>query len=901
MKYLDSGRNFDSDNNSVGSSASPKPYRNTGTFTRSYKACLSCRKRKVKCDLGPIDAPHDPPCVRCRRENKPCEFVESRRGGAENIQKGLLKKQKHQISNSFVPVYPQESNKCSNSVHTFDSVTSSSPITSKHHSGSDPVSVRPIVPASSGDKPVTSTHIDTRTFSTTLPNYTSLTGGPPASMLLPLPYPSRHSAGPSGWTVYADGMDMYSKRNTESSATSGVVRRELHNPADAIDILAQAASHLPIYSQTTQSQPNAAQDETRPTHSTNGDQSTPHTIADTKSANRRSKGSITRMNKVLTDTYAITKKLLTVEEAIVLISFFYEKLHPFYPFVPERYRDPNVLATNELLLDVILTISARYYDRELPENLTGENEKYKTCPLHAGYSRNLRIHSRLWIISQSLFSHTVWAEASTRSLGTVVALLLTSEWNPRAIHKRWKDYANDGIAHSSCICDEMKTPEVSSVTETGLEDDEQNSEDEDQDGTPSKTDKFSSRERQSLVNPSSRSNRMAWIMVGTAVRLAEDIGSLKIPEIYIACHLSELIVALRLGRSPMLNDVNIDELPFELSSINRVRMEIIQLLALGYKALYKSREMTRQLIRTQGYIAVLQVLQPYFSKWITDHNDILRREAHTMTAETLWMEFQYAKLYVFSIALSPTPNDRDLLDINKVNDKFLEYAFVEEAIIAAKEVISTASRIHHVLGMLRYMPVRWVTHIMHAAVFLLKAYVLGSRSGSTYTGIVFLLRKLAQILREASPDEVHVGQVYARILDQMCEVCDNDRNSGEAPEPEISIELDQNAEQDVVAQVNSADFVGNNYNAQHEVIDRMLAIHDTNAELHQVIDTIVNNGRKHGIVSGRETSCATPRAGSSRGEFFNLGQIPVDFGLRGAEGLGFIEPLVQDFEQQWGI
>ena len=40
---------------------------------------LPCRRRKVRCDLGPVDNPHDPPCVRCRRESKQCEFSATRK------------------------------------------------------------------------------------------------------------------------------------------------------------------------------------------------------------------------------------------------------------------------------------------------------------------------------------------------------------------------------------------------------------------------------------------------------------------------------------------------------------------------------------------------------------------------------------------------------------------------------------------------------------------------------------------------------------------------------------------------------------------------------------------------------------------------------------------------------
>ena len=33
----------------------------------------------MRCDLGSVDNPHDPPCVRCRRESKECYFSATRR------------------------------------------------------------------------------------------------------------------------------------------------------------------------------------------------------------------------------------------------------------------------------------------------------------------------------------------------------------------------------------------------------------------------------------------------------------------------------------------------------------------------------------------------------------------------------------------------------------------------------------------------------------------------------------------------------------------------------------------------------------------------------------------------------------------------------------------------------
>jgi hypothetical protein len=59
---------------------------------RAYKACLHCRKRKSKCDLGDVDHPREPPCRRCAREGVQCTFVDSRRGGRSSFLKGQLEK-----------------------------------------------------------------------------------------------------------------------------------------------------------------------------------------------------------------------------------------------------------------------------------------------------------------------------------------------------------------------------------------------------------------------------------------------------------------------------------------------------------------------------------------------------------------------------------------------------------------------------------------------------------------------------------------------------------------------------------------------------------------------------------------------------------------------------------------
>lgn len=61
------------------SSQTSHPQSDQPQHKRVYQACIPCRRRKVKCDLGSVDNPSDPPCVRCRRESKECYFSATRR------------------------------------------------------------------------------------------------------------------------------------------------------------------------------------------------------------------------------------------------------------------------------------------------------------------------------------------------------------------------------------------------------------------------------------------------------------------------------------------------------------------------------------------------------------------------------------------------------------------------------------------------------------------------------------------------------------------------------------------------------------------------------------------------------------------------------------------------------
>lgn len=64
---------------------------------RSHKACLNCRKRKIRCVFTPESEPNGP-CVRCVREKVTCEVPKiSRRGGIRNVLAGREKQRKRDL------------------------------------------------------------------------------------------------------------------------------------------------------------------------------------------------------------------------------------------------------------------------------------------------------------------------------------------------------------------------------------------------------------------------------------------------------------------------------------------------------------------------------------------------------------------------------------------------------------------------------------------------------------------------------------------------------------------------------------------------------------------------------------------------------------------------------------
>lgn len=679
-------------------------------FKRNYRACLNCRVRKVKCDLGLVDSPRDGKCARCLRERKDCVFVESRRGGAQNVIQGKLKKE---LASGDVPT-----------------------------------------PQPSKEKDVT--------------HFSTMEG---ALVFL------ANAAGTIAKADERDNIDAHKKHKQLESGQSTESPVVAPAPVPRLSVPQLSIPYKPSHRRLMMPAVESAE-AVRPRGSS---------------------------DLLSIDYIGGPNGIVSEDEARKLIHLFFTTMHPYFPHIPKFLHSPLVLSGYPILLCAILTILARYhpFDNNVSTNST------------SGVPRNIEVHDRLWLYVQRLISQTVWAEASTRSIGTVFAFLLFTEWNPRAIHWRWLDYANraeDG-------------PDVTLAA-----------------GADEPTGLGAMR----------RSDRMAWMLIGLAVRLAQDTGFMEFSsKTFLSTHIAEINSVMNISRRLMLahslSEVDLDEdevseetmeetesdgkfLTLTEDEIKRIsseqnlkftrnqkaKIELLQIMSLGHEALYGYKAQLGSLSQRQN-LSVLNVMSPLINSWGRKYKDLLvpstnkvlknvtnlqqqledpslkvaRELQQLIEYESFIFEFNYAKLYIYSLALSPLP--KVLKKHKKLNLKLDEISksakYIEQAFRSANEMLFVAHRIHK-LKLLRFMPVRWMTRIVRAVAFIVKCYLTITAHKTTEAHnatsfdsidltvlllslisvdeIVQSIQRAAITLRDCSPDELHLCTRYSNVLMYLC-------------------------------------------------------------------------------------------------------------------------------------
>ncbi|KAI9894371.1 MAG: hypothetical protein M1814_003127 [Vezdaea aestivalis] len=518
---------------------------------RTYQACIPCRKRKVRCDLGSVDNPHDPPCVRCRRESKECYFSATRRKRKPNDDTGSGEgeyEDEFEIRNGRKRIRSRSDSPPEQRTYERQEIKTNVPIFS---SLSSALPKAPLTPGGSIGRPQPLRRPQSEALGTDSPNSPSQQ------------YASRVPRQLYGTTVHtpstaASGDGLEDDPHITNSTAAALIKTEVYNGHDALNLLFEAAGqtgdigHRRIGSHGSSQQSPIAGSKTFASHerilsnqrtgiSQNAGQSQimgpPRSLPAGPTIDPViTNGLAPALSDAVEDSEFqtalkawakfrfIRAGWFSAREAIAYVDYFYTYLAPLTPINPPDFQAPATHATmisDEPILTVtLLTVSSRYMRLQGP----------------GGLSRSYAIHEKLWTYLRGMIERMIWGQeqfggglraaammddsedqtsstapwrgarkGNLRTLGTVESLMLLTEWHPRALHFPPGD---DG--------DELV------VRDDGIQ--QSNYQMDGDDGESSRSRGIGGKRLESYLEPAWRSDRMCWMLMGNAMALSFELG-----------------------------------------------------------------------------------------------------------------------------------------------------------------------------------------------------------------------------------------------------------------------------------------------------------------------------------------------------------------------------------------
>lgn len=344
------------------------------------------------------------------------------------------------------------------------------------------------------------------------------------------------------------------------------------------------------------------------------------------------------------------------------------------PVVINNYRPLSMhtsLVMDEPILAItVLTIASRHMQ------LSGPGATIRAYQIHDVLWNNLRgmVQRLVWGQEQfgggfcgggavktheSRTGQITW-KGSLRTLGTIEALLLLTDWHPRALHFPPGDNENRLLDADFSLT---------------------------KDNAAAGPDSFEAREDgkvafSSWLEPAWRSDRMSWMLLGAAVTLSFELGVFNKehynckdhhgPESECARKQRVRIMVLvyvsqtsgRLGFTPMLSfdKWKADPVFEETNKVHRHGpadpIELMQECWLGiaglmYKAneeIFLSKQYTRDLTSRGEYIGAIARFKPMLQEWKANFERV-RNQFDPVMQHLLSMEHDYARLYINSLGL----------------------------------------------------------------------------------------------------------------------------------------------------------------------------------------------------------------------------------------------------------
>lgn len=435
----------------------------------------------------------------------------------------------------------------------------------------------------------------------------------------------------------------------------------------------------------------------------------------------------------------------TADEAIAYVDYFYDNLQPMTPVVLPDYRDVSrhleLLTEEPILALTILTIASRY------KQLKG----------FSATSRQYSIHEHLWKSLTSKVQRLLWGQeqfggggsgkvrelaggqltwtGSLRTLGTIEALLLLTDWQPRSLHF---PPSNDDIR--------LLDKNFDNSTDNGVYANQTQTSFGPSDNTP----------YSSWLEPAWRSDRMSWMLLGLAEALSFELGvfdgeigrgSSNDPDLPRKKRIRRMVtvyIAQTSGRIgiPSPRDFEDDYTGHNLEGPRIGRIDVMHglwthiagIMHQANKQIFPSREYTMNLTRGNEYRDRIEHFAPLLQDW-KSHFERTKDSIEPVMQCILVMEYEYARLYINSIGLQhvveswvrPGPNSQSTSNMAKSVSENKRY--IDEFTEAALHILDIVCTSMNQLGVLRNAPVRTFLRTLSAMMFTLKVCRLSKRSG----------------------------------------------------------------------------------------------------------------------------------------------------------------------------
>ncbi|KAJ5690054.1 hypothetical protein N7462_004446 [Penicillium macrosclerotiorum] len=812
------------DTNSAGhdSGKSPSPS-SAPQHRRGYQACDPCRKRKVKCDLGSVDNPRPPPCVRCRRESKRCEFSATRRkrkpseapeedGETTEV---LRRDKRMMIGEASAKDAKTEPSEYSTAEPAFDAENLR---TRQRWPEAVPVATAQRFPPLSTSASPARQFLESRNSRmqaypagerSSAPAY----GGTPmmnrtAAELLSPAITNSHDA----LHLLSEAAGRTEDLNRQSLENRYNARRSVSSFNSGPSPLAHGGSPgnpSGSFSRTPRSGLSAIGNG----YHQGGDSGIVDSQIPDDEGQRESSPNVTDPGFI--DAVQAWSRLrfvragwMTVEEGMEYVAYYYENLAPMSPVVTPDYSQPvthRALLTNEPVLAVtILTIASRH--------LKPKGDGAST--------RAFYIHDRLWSYLRGMIERLFWGQekfdagggrpqsldlgpapgrpstkGNLRALGTVEALLILTDWHPRNLHFPPGD-------------DENALLDTEAQTQSRDKDLDNESE---QAGI-----KGASAEGrlafQKWLEPAWRSDRMSWMLLSTAQALAFELGvfdqrsepkvTTELPSEYSRKRrLRRLILIFITHSSGRLGIPSMLPLPewaqdippapadqkdgdFDLDRMQDCWMGISEIVYQANHQLFASTEQTSELIKSGRYREQIDWFQPQLREF-RQHLD--RVNLTPAMRSILLIEYEYTRLYVNSLALQAVVERwttmshessqsgrtgtgtssgssgwfRTLMELYRVNEQY-----IQEVVDSSRKILQTVLEGLVPGGRLKHAPIRTFFRILSGMIFILKTFTLGAREDDVRVSLD-LQDRTVEALQTFVVDDVHISNTVARLLELL--------------------------------------------------------------------------------------------------------------------------------------